>query len=66
MEKIIQLAGGGAASPFPNFSSYAVSKIGIVRFIENLSVELSNKKIYANSIAPDIVNTRMLDKVIET
>ena len=38
--KIIQLSGGGAASPLPFISSYAVSKAAIVRFIENLSEEV--------------------------
>ena len=51
--KIIQISGGGAASAFPFFSPYSVSKVGIVRFIENISIELKKYNIYANSIAPD-------------
>ena len=62
--KIVQLSGGGAASPFPNFSPYSVSKVGVVRFIENIAIELKNRKIYANSIAPGTIDTGMLDKVI--
>ena len=63
--KIIQISGGGAASAFPFFSPYAVSKVGIVRFIENISIELKKYNIYANSIAPGPVNTRMLDQVLK-
>ena len=40
--KIIQISGGGAASAFPFFSPYSVSQVGIVRFIENISIELKN------------------------
>ena len=64
--KIIQMSGGGAASAFPNFSPYAVSKAGIVRFIENVSLETKGKKIFANAIAPGTIDTRMLDKVIKS
>jgi len=62
--KIIQISGGGASSAFPFFSPYSVSKVGIVRFIENISIELKKYNIYANSIAPGPVNTRMLAQVL--
>lgn len=62
--KIIQIAGGGAASLFPYFSPYAVSKAGLVRFVENISKEVENKNIFINAIAPGPVNTRMLDEVL--
>jgi short-subunit dehydrogenase len=63
--KIIQIAGGGAASCFPYFSPYAVSKAGLVRFVENISKEVDNKKIFINAIAPGPINTRMLDEVLQ-
>ena len=63
--KIIQLSGGGATNPLPGISSYAVSKAGIVRFIETLSEEVKGKKIDINAIAPGPLNTRMLDEIIE-
>ena len=62
--KIIQISGGGASSAFPFFSPYSVSKVGVVRFIENISIELKKYNIYANSIAPGPVNTRMLAQVL--
>jgi len=63
--KIIQIAGGGAASPLPYFSAYATSKAGIVRFVENISKELNPYKIDINAIAPGPINTRMLDEVLK-
>ncbi len=62
--KIIQMSGGGAASPLPYFSAYASSKAGIVRFVENISKELESYKIDINAIAPGPINTRMLDEVL--
>ena len=63
--KIIQLSGGGAASPLPFFSAYATSKAGVVRFVENLSEELISYKIDINAIAPGPVNTGMLEEVLK-
>ena len=62
--KIVQLSGGGAANPLPNLSSYAVSKAGIVRFIETLAIEVAEYGIDANAIAPGALNTRMLDEIL--
>ena len=63
--KIIQLSGGGAASPLPLISSYAVSKAAVVRFVENLSEELKDYKIDINAVAPGPLNTSMLDEVLK-
>lgn len=62
--KIIQLSGGGATSPMPNISSYAVSKAAIIRFIETLAEEVRHFKIDVNAIAPGALNTRLLDEII--
>ena len=62
--KIVQLSGGGATNPLPNLSSYAVSKAGIVRFIETLAIEAAEYGIDANAIAPGALNTRMLDEIL--
>ncbi len=64
--KIIQLSGGGATNPMPNFSSYSVSKTGIVRFVETLAFEMKDYNTYVNAIAPGALNTKMLDKVLAT
>ena len=63
--KIIQLSGGGASSPLPLISSYAVSKVGIVRFIENLSEEVKDYNIDINAVAPGPLNTDMLKEAIK-
>jgi len=63
--KIIQLSGGGATSPLPNLSAYAVSKVAVVRFCETLAEELKGTGIDVNAIAPGALNTRMLDEILK-
>tara|TARA_B110000008_G_C16895888_1_gene534735 strand:- start:136 stop:993 length:858 start_codon:yes stop_codon:yes gene_type:complete len=65
-KKIVNFSGGGAASPFPNYSAYASSKAAIVRFTENFSIELKDNKFDINSIAPGFVITRLHDQTIST
>ena len=62
--KIINFSGGGSTSPRPNFSAYAVAKTGIVKFTEELAVELKEYGIDVNAISPGAINTRMLDEVL--
>jgi NAD(P)-dependent dehydrogenase (short-subunit alcohol dehydrogenase family) len=63
--KIIQLSGGGATSPMPRLSAYAVSKAAIVRFADTLAEEVREFGIDVNCIAPGALNTRMLDEILE-
>jgi len=63
--KIINLSGGGATGPRPNFSAYATAKAGLVRFTETLARELDGTGVDVNAIAPGALNTRLLDEVIE-
>lgn len=63
--KVIQLSGGGAASPLPGLSSYAASKAAIVRFIETLAEEYRDCGIEINAVAPGILKTRMLKEMLE-
>jgi len=58
-KKIVNYSGGGAAGPFPRFSAYATSKSAIVRFTENLALELSDDGFDVNCIAPGFVITRL-------
>ena len=62
---IVNLSGGGATGPRPNFSAYATSKAALVRFTENLAVELAGQGIRVNAVAPGAMNTKMLDAVLE-
>lgn len=64
-KKIINFSGGGAASPFPNYSAYATSKIAIVRFTENIAVEFYEKDFDINCIAPGFVITRLHQKTLD-
>jgi len=63
--KIINFSGGGATSPRPNFSAYAVSKTAIVRFTEILAMEVKEYGISVNAISPGAINTRMHKEIIE-
>lgn len=63
--KVIQLSGGGATSPLPLISSYAVSKAAVVRYAETLAEEVRGSGIDVNCIAPGALNTRMLDEILE-
>jgi 3-oxoacyl-[acyl-carrier protein] reductase len=62
--KIINLSGGGATGPRPNFSAYAASKAAVVRLTETLAEEVRPYHIQVNAIAPGAVNTQMLDEVL--
>jgi 3-oxoacyl-[acyl-carrier protein] reductase len=61
---IINLSGGGATGPRPNFSSYASSKAALVRFSETIADELKSRNIRVNCIAPGAMKTNMLEEVL--
>lgn len=63
--KIINLSGGGATGPRPNFSAYATAKAGLVRFTETLARELDGTGIDVNAIAPGPLNTRMREDILD-
>lgn len=60
--RVIFFGGGGAAYGYPDFSGYALSKVAVVRAVENISLEF--KKDYKNAsiiaLAPGAVSTDML------
>lgn len=64
--RIINISGGGATGPRPNFSAYATAKAGLVRFTETLAEELKETHIYVNCIAPGVMNTQMNQAIAET
>jgi NAD(P)-dependent dehydrogenase (short-subunit alcohol dehydrogenase family) len=62
--KILNLSGGGAASPRPFFSAYATSKAAVVRLTENIAEELRGTGIDVNAVAPGALNTQMLEQTL--
>jgi NAD(P)-dependent dehydrogenase (short-subunit alcohol dehydrogenase family) len=63
--RIINFAGGGAFSPFPNYSAYACSKTAIVRLTECLAGELAPLNIRINAIAPGFLPTPMHEATLK-
>ncbi len=61
--KIINLSGGGATGPRPNFSAYAAAKAGLVRFSETLALEVKHLGIDVNCVAPGPMATDMLNAI---
>ena len=59
--RIVWFAGGGAAFPYPEFFAYSLSKVAVVRAVENLSLVLKDTSIIA--LAPGAVDTDMLKQV---
>lgn len=63
---IVNLSGGGATSPRPNFSAYATAKAGLVRLSETLAVEAERLGVRVHCIAPGAMNTEMLEAVLRS
>jgi len=63
--KIVNISGGGAATPFPRFTAYAVSKAALVRFTETLALELRDHNVQVNAVAPGFVVTRLHQETLK-
>jgi NAD(P)-dependent dehydrogenase (short-subunit alcohol dehydrogenase family) len=61
--RIINLTSGAGVRPVPNFGAYAVSKTSVLRFSEQLAVELAPHGIAVFPIRPGVVRTRMVESV---
>jgi NAD(P)-dependent dehydrogenase (short-subunit alcohol dehydrogenase family) len=61
---IINLSGGGATMPLPNFSLYAVSKAAVARLTDTLAAELAGTGVRVNAIAPGAIDTRLQDDIL--
>ena len=63
--KIVVLSGGGAAYARPNFTAYAASKAGVVRFVETLAEEIRERNVQINCMAPGGTYSHMTDEIIQ-
>jgi 3-oxoacyl-[acyl-carrier protein] reductase len=61
--RLVLFAGGGAAYGYPNFMSYALTKVALVRFVETLAMELGDDGPAITIIAPGANDTDMLSEV---
>lgn len=62
--RVVVMAGGGAASAFPNFDAYAASKAAVVRLVENVALEWAATGVTVNAVAPGFVRTRLHDQTL--
>ena len=57
--RVINLIGGGTEAPLPYGSAYAVGKAGVMRFTENLAVELEGHGVFVFALRPGFVRTAL-------
>ncbi len=62
--KIIVIVDSGAAQSQPNFSAYAASKAGVVRFVECLAEEVRDGNVQINCMIPGDAYTHMTDEIL--
>lgn len=62
--KIILLSGGGGTRPRANFSAYAASKAGVLRFAETLAEEVRDHNVQVNCMSPGGTYTHMTDEIL--
>jgi NAD(P)-dependent dehydrogenase (short-subunit alcohol dehydrogenase family) len=59
---IINVASGAGTNPFQGLSAYVVSKTALIRFSEQLALELKPHGVSVFPIRPGVVRTRMLEE----
>lgn len=62
---IVTFSGGGGTGPLVRFDAYAASKAAVVRLTENLGLDLADRGVRVNAIAPGFVATQMHRHTIE-
>jgi NAD(P)-dependent dehydrogenase (short-subunit alcohol dehydrogenase family) len=59
--RIVNLSSGAGGFPVPNMGSYALTKTAMMRFSEQLAMELGPHGIQVFPIRPGVVRTRMVE-----
>ncbi len=64
--RIVFFGGGGAAFGYPEFSGYSLSKVSVVRAVENIALDFDKIKANASiiALAPGAIDTDILKKVL--
>ena len=60
--RIINVASGAGTQPFQDLSAYVVSKTALIRFSEQLALELKPHGVSVFPIRPGVVRTKMLEE----
>jgi len=63
---IINMIGGGTATPFPYGNAYGTSKAGLMRFTESLAAEVKEYGISVFATNPGLVRTAMTELQVTT
>ena len=58
---VVAVASGAGKRPLPGYSSYSVSKAGLIMLLKSVAVEYAADGIRANSICPGPVESEMVD-----
>jgi NAD(P)-dependent dehydrogenase (short-subunit alcohol dehydrogenase family) len=64
--RIINMVGGGMASPFPFGSGYASSKAALMRFTDTLDREVAESGVRVFAMGPGLVRTAMTEHQLTT
>ncbi len=60
---VVVMSGGGATGPRPRYSAYAMSKVALVRLVENLAIEEPGWGV--NGVAPGFIASAIHESSIE-
>ncbi len=60
--RIVNVSSGAGSAPFQDLSAYVVSKTALIRFSEQLALELKPHGVSVFPIRPGVVRTRMLEE----
>ncbi|HSX13990.1 MAG TPA: SDR family oxidoreductase [Chlamydiales bacterium] len=63
--RLVLFSGGGAAGPFPNYTSYACSKAAVARLAETIAQEMAPHNIEVNCLGPGFVITRLHQQTLQ-